>query len=315
MNKIIWALGLTIVSSIPFNPAFSQSSDEPTQPTDVAYKDVIITEILADPSPSVGLPEAEFVEIFNRSSATVNLGEWTLSDERTSARLPSISLPSEEYAIIVSSQEAAAFEGIRVVPVTSMPSLNNAGDAVVLRSAMGKTIDSVRYASSWYRNASKRNGGWSLELIDPFNPCGEEDNWTEAEAPEGGTPGKQNSVFASKPDATGPNIVAVTAIDVNKRLIEFDEKLLDERVPPGDVLIDQDGKVNALALGEAHSAHRVVLSGTDDEQLVFDVSFRQGRDCDHKRAEEKKTALAVPVHEDRLDVVINEILFNAKPGG
>src|SRR5690606_34819436 len=254
-------------------------------------------------------------EIFNRSSATVNLGEWTLSDERTSARLPSISLPSEEYAIIVSSQEAAAFEGIRVVPVTSMPSLNNAGDAVVLRSAMGKTIDSVRYASSWYRNASKRNGGWSLELIDPFNPCGEEDNWTEAEAPEGGTPGKQNSVFASKPDATGPNIVAVTAIDVNKLLIEFDEKLLDERVPPGNVIIDPYVEVNSVTLGEALRSLLVVLSGSLEPGILYAVSVRNVRDCNHNLALEKSTAFAVPEPADSLDVVINEILFNPKPGG
>src|SRR5690606_15606195 len=132
MKKIIWALGLTIVSSIPSNTAFSQLTDEPSQPNQVAFKDVIITEILADPSPSVGLPEAEFVEIFNRSMGTVNLGEWTLSDERTSARLPSVSLPPQEYAVIVPSQDSAAFEGIRVIPVSGMPSLNNSGDAVVL---------------------------------------------------------------------------------------------------------------------------------------------------------------------------------------
>src|SRR5690606_29455583 len=170
-------------------------------------------------------------------------------------------------------------------------------------------------ASSWYRNSSKRNGGWSLELIDPFKPCGEEDNWTEAEAPEGGTPGKQNSVFASKPDATGPNIVAVTAIDVNKLLIEFDEKLLDERVPPGNVIIDPYVEVNSVTLGEALRSLLVVLSGSLEPGILYAVSVRNVRDCNHNLALEKSTAFAVPEPADSLDVVINEIIFNPKPGG
>jgi hypothetical protein len=315
MKKIIWALGLTIVSSIPFNPAFSQRSDDPTQPSQVAYKDVIITEILADPSPSVGLPEAEFVEIFNRSKAIVDLGEWTLSDERTSVKLPSASLAPQEYAVIVSSRDAAAFEGLRVIPVTSLPSLNNTGDAVVLRTPEGLTIDSVRYSSGWYRSASKREGGWSLELIDPSNTCGEEDNWSESEAPNGGTPGEQNSVFASKPDATGPTIMAVTATDLNSVVIEYNEKLLNEMILPGDVIIEPAVEVTSVVLDETLRSLRITLSGSLEPGTMYYVVVRNIRDCNHNRASEERVPFAVPEPADSLDVVINEILFNPRPGG
>jgi hypothetical protein len=39
--------------------------------------DLIITEVLADPSPQLGLPPVEYVEIYNRSSQPVNLDGWT----------------------------------------------------------------------------------------------------------------------------------------------------------------------------------------------------------------------------------------------
>src|SRR5690606_25258437 len=51
--------------------------DVPAQPQ---YKDVIVTEIFADPSPVVGLPAVEFVELYNRSDKTLKLSGWTLSD-------------------------------------------------------------------------------------------------------------------------------------------------------------------------------------------------------------------------------------------
>jgi len=37
--------------------------------------DLIFTEIMADPSPPAGLPEYEYLEIFNRSKVKINLGD------------------------------------------------------------------------------------------------------------------------------------------------------------------------------------------------------------------------------------------------
>ncbi len=41
--------------------------------------DVVIDEILADPTPLVGLPDAEFIEIKNISGGDINLDGWRLS--------------------------------------------------------------------------------------------------------------------------------------------------------------------------------------------------------------------------------------------
>jgi hypothetical protein len=50
------------------------------EPVPSIYKDVIITEIFADPTPRVNLPEAEFVELYNRSENPVDIAGWEYSD-------------------------------------------------------------------------------------------------------------------------------------------------------------------------------------------------------------------------------------------
>ncbi|MDZ7651003.1 MAG: hypothetical protein U5K54_29870 [Cytophagales bacterium] len=50
-----------------------------------------------------------------------------------------------------------------------------------MKTNTGQLIDSVNYKTNWYRNDDKQEGGWSLELIDPNNICGDETNWSACE--------------------------------------------------------------------------------------------------------------------------------------
>lgn len=61
---------------------------------------VIINEIMADPSPTVGLPDSEFVELYNRSDVAVDVSGWIFSDAVSSVSLPSCVLPADSYLII-----------------------------------------------------------------------------------------------------------------------------------------------------------------------------------------------------------------------
>jgi hypothetical protein len=59
-----------------------------------------------------------------------------------------------------------------------------------LKTNTGQLVDSVNYNTDWYRDDDKLEGGWTLEMIDPNNICGEENNWSSSENPAGGTPVK-----------------------------------------------------------------------------------------------------------------------------
>ena len=114
--------------------------------------------------------------------------------------------------------------------VSNFPSLNNSSDVLILKDANNVTVDSVNYSDDWYRDEEKNKGGWTLELIDPQNLCSENENWIASENSKGGSPGEQNSVFANKPDLTGPQLLSVIPLTSTLIQLKFDEKL-ERRLP------------------------------------------------------------------------------------
>src|SRR5689334_21986731 len=64
--------------------------------------DIILSEIFPDPSPKVGLPETEFVELLNRSQHPFSLKNWSLTDGSSVAILPSKILLPGDYVVLAS---------------------------------------------------------------------------------------------------------------------------------------------------------------------------------------------------------------------
>ena len=107
-------------------------------PTPAQGKDIIINEFFPDPSPVIGLPDQEFIEIYNRSSVPFDLAGWKLTDRSSTATLPSQIILPQEYWIITSSSAAALFTSIgKTVGVSNFPTLNNTGDKIILLDPTG----------------------------------------------------------------------------------------------------------------------------------------------------------------------------------
>lgn len=183
--------------------------------------DVIVTELMADPSPAIGLPELEFIEIYNRSSKVFDLTGWKLGDASAFGTITGGWILPGEYKILCSSSSLTSYPA--GYAVTSFPSLNNAGDAVILKDPSLTTIDSLYYSDEWYNDPGKQDGGYTLELINPNDPCSDRSNWTGSNWIMGGTPGSVNSVYDASPDTQAPGLLLANPIAPNQLEIQFTE--------------------------------------------------------------------------------------------
>jgi len=119
--------------------------------------------------------------------------------------LPFFILGPSEYICVYSNSDTVGFSSFgNVAPSSPFPDLNTS-DLIILQDQTGEVIDAVSYELSWYQNADKDDGGWSLERINPDRPCEGIDNWRASENLLGGTPCQQNSIFDSSPDDISPD--------------------------------------------------------------------------------------------------------------
>lgn len=161
------------------------------------YGDIILSEIMSTPSPSIGiLPEIEYLEIKNTTANFLRLNRCKLTDAVSSHYLPDTILPPYAYALITkNSNISLQLPGILWIGASSFPNLNNDADDLALYNQYGNEVQSVSYSNLWHSSTLKRSGGWSLELIDTQFSCLGKENWASNNT-VGGTPGKSNSVAA-----------------------------------------------------------------------------------------------------------------------
>jgi hypothetical protein len=280
-----------------------------------AAKDIVLSEIFPDPSPKVGLPETEFVELFNRSPHPFSLENWNLTDGSSVAVLPSKILLPGDY-LVLASTNLIITQVQNVIYLANFPSLNNGADDLVLKDNHGLTVDSVRYFDAWYGDDDKKQGGWSLEIIDPGNLCSEGQNWTASDDPTGGTPGKQNSVLASKPDLTAPKLLATVPGSASELLLTFDEKLAKALPGVSDFKVEPSMEVGSVSFTDA-SLTRLNLALTTPLQPGMDYTLTASniQDCAGNSAVETRFSFGLPEVADSLDIALNEILFNPRPTG
>jgi hypothetical protein len=283
--------------------------------------DVVIDEIMADPTPVVNLPDAEYIELKNISGKAVNLQGWKIATATTtSAPFGSYVLPADSFLIVTGTSSVSLLAPYgRVVGVTSFPSLINDAATLSLISKEGATIHSVSYNTSWYKNAVKSNGGWSLEMIDTHNPCNAVDNWTASIDPRGGTPGTKNSVDAANPDKTAPALVRASAIDSVTIILTFSEPVDSLKAASVTNYSISDGintPARAIAISPGFDKVQLTLSTPLARAKVYTVTANNVADCSGNAIQSTKTArVGLPSPIDSFGIVINEILFNPNSNG
>lgn len=299
-------------SAGPSTTPFSWAVAVPAQPGDV-----IMNELMPDPDPPVGLPNAEFVELFNTTTdRTFDLTGWKITDGSGTGTLPAVLIPPGGHVILAGTSNAALFAGFgTVVGVPAFPSLNNDGDPMELWDASGTVIDAVTYSSAWYNDAIKANGGWTLERIDPFTPCSSAANWTASTDASGGTPGAPNSVFAELTDTDPPALAQVHVIDELTIELLFNEGMDQASLLAGDYAI-----VPAIGIADVEVAApdrvRITLAMPLTEGALHTITVSGVSDCPGNPIGAQHTAtFALPEPLAAGDVVINEVLYDPLGSG
>ncbi len=283
--------------------------------------DIIVDEIMADPSPQVNLPNNEWIELRNTSTVGFNLLGWKIGDAAgQSGAMPAYNLKPDSMVIICTSSAVAAMASYGpAIAVTGFPSLDNAGDLIYLKSPQNKIIHAVNYSDAWYSNALKKDGGWSLEMIDIKNPCSGSANWKASVDINGGTPGKRNAVDAVNPDITSPKLLRAYATDSLNIVMTFDEPLdsLKATIINNYTVSDGNGiPQSVIAIAPTFDKVSLKLNSSLSRNTIYTVSVSGVTDCTGNTVAEKNTAGVGLSEEVRaLDIVINEILFNPKTNG
>ena len=283
--------------------------------------DIVINEIMADPDPVLSnLPAYEYIELYNKTAFPISLSNWQLSVGFTNRLLPSIIMQGKSFLILTSASAAPYFsKSIPILALSSFPALNNTGQSLVLKNAEKVVISAVSYTDQWYNDTNKKEGGWSLEQIDPDNPCGEAKNWKASIDSNGGTPGFKNSVYQLNSDLDLPLLLTVNIISANALQLYFNEALNSASlINPTDYLVDNNiGSPSFVKIIEPDFKSIILeFSTAFKEKCIYTLNVQNTlTDCVGNPLH-SNTSLKFAIPDSILanDVIINEILFNPKSG-
>jgi len=283
--------------------------------------DVIINEIMADPSPSVGLPEYEYIELMNRSDYHIDMNQWTMECGNTIVTFPEILLPPASFLLLISTNAEEQFKkyGSCVPVFTSRTSLQNTGDLIKMLDKNRNLITWLNYSDEWYSNDFYRRGGWSLERKDPDRFCGGIENWSVSENSAGGTPGRLNSVNGLNPDTVKPRVLFVEIPDDSRLEIYFSEPMDSvPQIEPEYFNIDHDiGNPEGIILrGPDYQSVLLELSVSIEPGKIYHLTLSDElKDCAGNRLSiTEPVKIGKPEFPSGGDILISEIMFDPLPG-
>ncbi|MFK7933522.1 MAG: lamin tail domain-containing protein [Saprospiraceae bacterium] len=281
--------------------------------------DILINEIMADPTPAIGLPEAEFIELYNRSDKNINLENFELLVGNNIRLLPDFTLAANDYVILADDNDAVAFTAFGKTLAIDLPALRNSGEQISLNNSNSDLLHAINYSTTWYQNGDKDDGGFTLELINPLAPClAGIENWRASENGNGGTPGRTNSVLESNFDNANPILQRAFPVNAERIRLFFDKKMdLATAEELANYSIENIEIANAeLELPNAQTVLLQLATPLVAGQ-AYTIEVRSGvQDCNgNALAAFTEVTTALPATIEPRDIIINELLYRPLTGG
>ncbi len=211
--------------------------------------DVVVSEIMAKPTPTIELPNVEYIELYNRLPSKCILRGWKIKIGNTLKTLPEFTIDSMGFVVVVASKNYEQVKPLcgNIISLSSL-SIADAGQSITLLNEYDEVIHNVSFKMSWHSEEIKREGGWSLEMIDIGKPNAGKANWDSSVDKKGGTPGKTNSITNFIIDDAPPDIEAVTMLDSSVLRVHFNESIsLQNPEDISFVKVNQDLKIRNIS--------------------------------------------------------------------
>lgn len=317
-NGQLYTLRVSGVSDISGNPMSTE--DIEIFYYDPVPGDIVLNEIMVDPSPPINLPNSEYVEIYNRSSFPLNLSDFTLISGTTVRSMPNFTIQPDSTVLLVDEGQAQGFPSISNKAEMDLPSLGNTGGLLQIVTPNGEVSDIIAYDISWYDDGNKEDGGWSLERIDVDFLCGESKNWRASTNPNGGTPGRTNSISGNQTDLTPPHISQVGVVGDSAIFVLFDERMDSTSLQlTGAIEFIPTIPSSAFEIIVERPLYKridITFDAPLDSQTVYRVILNDLiTDCSGNPLMLDTLRFAIPASPLPGDIVINELLFDPYSGG
>jgi len=275
--------------------------------------DLLINEVMADPSPPVQLPESEYIELFNNSESPVSLCDWVLWIDNTREKLPCMQINPGKYAIVIHVRDTALWSNYPGVITLPRLQLRNSNACIALQDYKGALVHAVCYDVSWHGTTHQGEGGWSLELRDPGNPCDQSGTWSSSSDMTGGTPGKPNSYPHPHPDLQAPGVLRVHLAGHDVIQITFTEPVDTTLNMVSLFRVEELDKPFAAAVPVPPLYRQMLLHLQDTLQphMVYHlVQSDTLKDCIGNYSREARIPFGIPAPPDIGDLLFNEIMFS-----
>lgn len=283
-----------------------------------AWNDLIVTEIMANPVPSRGLPESEYIEIYNRSSRVIDLAGMRLADNNSSTSIPGGLINPGEYVILCPNSQLSNFQSRgHAIGLSNWPGFNIRSDEVKLIGSSGDLVFFLSYTDAWYRSDEKRTGGNSLEMISLLDYCEEGSNWAGSNASSGGTPGSINSVNQNLAPRRGPSLLSAVAIADTLLELRFDQRVDILSLHPSQFAISPQLAIASLEpVAPAYKRLRLTLNTKMQVGVLYEIELGNMAGCNGNLIEQsaRSAKFALPQSHQKGDIILNEVLFNARVG-
>lgn len=281
--------------------------------------EILINEFMADPSPTAGLPETEFIELLNISGKHLQLKNLSIADGSSiSENFPDFIIEPDSFILIYHKADSSLFKNYgKGIGLSKFPTINNSEEILRLFDASGDLIHQVNFSDSWYQNSFKKNGGYSLELKKPLQFCKGSEVWGPTEHILGGTPGIINTGYDKETDQIAPELITY-AVSNSFEL----ELIFNESLDPASVEQIINFRLNNDLVPTTANLH-----STENSKVIlfFDMPLVSGNkyllniknlaDCSGNSMSEIDVEIYIPGVPELGDLSWNEILFNPESGG